>query len=413
MDIMETGIEVHEDMDRHRDLDTVRRMLRSEAQKKLESIRFHLTYHHQLGVIIESKEDLFAFLSSDEATEEIVWGILELLDQSFSRGYPNYIYEFELRSNITEVNFYETIKSSIPKDQVIRPTGNRNTSLTRRGDIYFSPNNCLKFKIEYERYKNPPRNGTNALGPLEIKTTFDIIFDFQASLCYIQCGDKKILNAIEDILKNKILGVFSKCNSYLLKQKQNSTEFQGEYSLDKQTVIVLDYVEETINSDNHEIADYSGMSFSNARSEKVKSVRLKGRNLLESYEVADRIRTGDQIKSVRFQLRKRLLNDKYLIPTINVDFNGPLKITLNNVENTNYNTDIIRHLVKALNFSIKKTYKEQETKDRLADIIQIARVRESLVLQSVLAEIRTKLEEITVNPTDKDQFIQLLDRYRV
>jgi hypothetical protein len=38
---------------------------------------------------------------------------------------------------------------------------------------------------------------------------------------------------------NRIVGVFSNFCSYELKQKQQPTVFEGEYSLDKQTVIVL------------------------------------------------------------------------------------------------------------------------------------------------------------------------------
>jgi hypothetical protein len=175
----------------------------------------------------------------------------------------------------------------------------------------------------------------------------------------------------------------------------------------------LDYVEVEINKENHEISDYSGISFSNLRGEKVKSVRLKGKNLLESHEVSERIRMGDKIKSVRFQLRKRLINGHYLMPTINIDFYGALKVTLNNVENTNYNTDITRYLVKALNRSLLKVYQEEETKQRLTNLIQLSRVRESMYIQSILAEIIVKLDDIGIVSPEKEKVIQLMDSYRL
>src|SRR6478736_5351846 len=99
IDMLETNTHIPYETDRQKDIDTIDKMLRHETIKKLESIQFHLMYHHQIGIIIREKNDLFTFLNSDDATEEIVWGILELLNQSFSRGYPNYIYEYELRSD--------------------------------------------------------------------------------------------------------------------------------------------------------------------------------------------------------------------------------------------------------------------------------------------------------------------------
>lgn len=403
----------HLEIDLETELEAIRVMLRNESQKKLDAIQFYLGYHHQLGVVIQSAEDLFTFLNSEDTTEEIVWGIIELLEQNYSRGYPNYIYEFQLKSGLTDSDLLMLLDESIPVGLVINPTRQENIMVTRIGDIIHDPSmNIIKFKVEYERRKANVRREPQ-LGALEIKTTFDIIFDFTCCLCYIQCGDRKLLSAIEDIMTNRVISVFSKFCSYDIKNKQISTVFEGEYSLDKQSIIVLDYVEVEINKEDHEISDYSGISFSNLRGEKVKSVRLKGKNLLESHEVSERIRIGDKIKSVRFQIRKRLRNGNYLMMTINIDFNGALKITLNNVENTNYNIDITRYLIKALNRSLSKVYHEEETKQRLTNLIQLSRVRESMYIQSILAEIIEKLDNIGIVSSEKEKVIQLMDSYRL
>jgi hypothetical protein len=403
----------HFEFDLETELETIKAMLRNESQKKLEAIQFYLVYHHQLGVVIQNVEDLFTFLNSDGTTEEIVWGIIELLEQNYSRGYPNYIFEFQLKSGLTENDLSQLLNESIPAGLVINPTRQENILVTRIGDINHDQSmSTIKIKVEYERRKPNPRREPLS-GVLEIKTTFDIVFDFTCFLCYIQCGDRKLLSAIEDIMSNRVVGVFSKFCPYDIKHKQISTVFEGEYSLDKQSIIVLDYVEVEINKENHEISDYSGISFSNLRGEKVKSVRLKGKNLLESHEVSERIRMGDKIKSVRFQLRKRLINGHYLMPTINIDFYGALKVTLNNVENTNYNTDITRYLVKALNRSLLKVYQEEETKQRLTNLIQLSRVRESMYIQSILAEIIVKLDDIGIVSPEKEKVIQLMDSYRL
>ncbi|ARO21277.1 hypothetical protein CN491_24395 [Bacillus cereus] len=192
-----------------------------------------------------------------------------------------------------------------------------------------------------------------------------------------------------------------------------STEFYNEFSLSKQTVIILDYLEEEINNEEYNISDYFGIYFSNSRGDKVKSVRLRGSNLLESYEVAERIRNGDQIKAVRFQLMKKLPNENYIISTVLIDFSCPLKITFTNLDNTNYMIDIIHHLRQALTNSLNKVYKEEQIKERLTGIMTVAKIKESAVIHELLSELKYKFEQLEVDIEDKDKFLKILDSYRV
>ncbi|HDR4594063.1 TPA: hypothetical protein QCR33_004039 [Bacillus cereus] len=209
------------------------------------------------------------------------------------------------------------------------------------------------------------------------------------------------------------MGVFSRFSSFSLKEKLTSTQFNNEFSLSKQTVIILDYLEEEINNDEYNISDYFGLYFSNSRSDKVKSVRLRGSNLLESYEVADRIRNGDEIKAVRFQLMKKLPNENYILSTVLIDFSCPLKITFTNMENTNYIIDIIHHLRHTLTISLNKIYQENKIKERLQNIMTIAKIKESAVIHELLSEMRRKFEQLEIGFEDKAKFIDILDSYRV
>ncbi|KZR56930.1 hypothetical protein A3781_20520 [Bacillus badius] len=193
--------------------------------------------------------------------------------------------------------------------------------------------------------------------------------------------------------------------------KQQETVFEGEFALDKQTIILLDYIENEINDTENEINDYLGASFTNSTSDKVKSVRLRGSNLLESYEVADRVRNGDKMKSVRFQLRKKITEDRYLIPTINIDFDEPLKITFGNVDNASYIPVIIDHLRTALERSLSKTYRESEVITRIQGILHRARLKDSIVIHSIIAKVKD--EVLTSDISDKELFIDILDRYLI
>lgn len=74
--------------------------------------------------------------------------------------------------------------------------------------------------------------------------------------------------------------------------------------MDNQTALILDFLEEQLEMDEFLITDYFSITFENRKSTKVKAVRLSGSNLFESYEVAERMKYQDKIKSVKFQLVK-------------------------------------------------------------------------------------------------------------
>lgn len=63
----------------------------------------------RLNIAIRTKEDLEYFLRSGNANEEIIMDIFDLLDQSFSRGYPQYVFEFTLNSHTTQQDFLKQL----------------------------------------------------------------------------------------------------------------------------------------------------------------------------------------------------------------------------------------------------------------------------------------------------------------
>ncbi|MDZ4567229.1 hypothetical protein [Bacillus cereus] len=393
-------------------IEHINKMLKTETQKKLNFIEFYLLQHLQLDVCIQTKEDLENFIKSENASEEIVMDIFDLLDQSFSRGYPQYIFEFSLIQGVSQQKFFEMVNTALPKGTIISSPNHKEVEITRIGDIDFTEGETLNFKIQYEKYKANHRKKAQQTKIPEIRSTFSVTFDFSTNLCYIHCGDRNIANSVERLLTRNILA-FSKFSAFSVKERLTSTQFNNEYSLSKQTVLALDYLEEEVNHNNHDISDYFGISFANSRSDKVKAVRLRGSNLLESYEVADRIRSGDQIKAVRFQLRKKLSNDNYILSTVTVDFNCPLKITFTNLDNTNYMIDIIHHLKQALVNSLNKVYNEEQIKERLKDIMEKTRIKDSIVIHSLLSQMKAQFEQLDSPTEEKDKFINILDSYRL
>ncbi len=302
---------------------------------------------------ISNKEELINFLRDPETPYELIEDIYDLLDQTFARGYPNFIFEFRLKEQYSRTNLIKALENSLPENESIMTFANSHTYVKRIGEVTETTHE-VKMMVKYEKYKEERDfGGELKKGALELKSTFDIVFDFEVMLCYIKCGDRRQLAAIEYFLQTKVTGIFDTYIGYLFKTKQLSTVIENQFNLDKQTLILLDFLEKEINNEDYQITDYFTISFSNAESDKVKSVRLGGTNLLESPEVADRISQGDKIKSVRFQLRKKISSDKYNICTVKVDFEHQLKITFSKVRNAIHIRKDIHHIVNGpIGFSI-------------------------------------------------------------
>ncbi|MGR5973185.1 hypothetical protein ACT7CX_18520 [Bacillus cereus] len=96
-------------------IEQIKRMLKTETSKKLNYIESYLTQNLRINVTLQTKEDLESFLRSENADSEIIMDIFDLLDQSFSRGYPQYVFEFQLNSNTTQQNFLRLLMQDYQK----------------------------------------------------------------------------------------------------------------------------------------------------------------------------------------------------------------------------------------------------------------------------------------------------------
>jgi hypothetical protein len=410
------GDNMSREIDITREIEQIEEMLRTNTDKKIDLIRYFLISNTNIEEInINSKSELITFLQHSETPYDVVEDIYDLLDQTFSRGYPNFIYEFELTRGNSITDLANVLSTALPDNEETKLDGNVQTYLKRVGDVELNlENETVRIKVQYERFKEERDfGGTINKGMLEIKSTFDIVFDFQIELCYVKCGDRRQLSAIEEFLQTKIIGVFRTFTGYSFNVKQISTEVENQYQLDKQTIILLDFLENEINKENYKITDYFTIAFSNSHSDKVKSVRLGGTNLLESTEVADRISQGDKIKSVRFQLQKQITADKYNFSTVKIDFSQTLKITFSAVRNARHIRSDIQHIINALNESLDKTHGETKVKQRLSEITRKVRIMERTYLFSTFADLKIQLLALEIDESTKDQITLVLDKYIV
>lgn len=232
------------------EIERIKNLLDKETDKKLEVVRLYLLMHHEVSASTSSVDDLANYLRTNDVDTDLLIGIFDVLDQTFSRGYPNFVFEYELNDGITLRN----LKSKIETCLLFEEKKSYNDSfiyIKRAGEVTKVDNNLLKVSVTFEKSKEEIEfGGTKKSGEQESKTTFDVVFDSVTNLCYIQCGERTQSNATHKVFKGHVTIIFKSFLPFSFSRNKNSTV----------------------------------------------SVSLSGNNLLDSYEVGDRVRLGDLIK---------------------------------------------------------------------------------------------------------------------
>jgi hypothetical protein len=406
---------VIQNVDKDKEIERIESMMIKEADKKIDVVRHYLLRHHGISQGFTTVDQLKNYLQKEEVDAEILVGIFEELDQSFSSGYPNFIYEYKLFEDNSLLNLKEKIETCLPIDEEKSYLDSSFTYIKKAGAITMMDGVILKFPVTYEKFKERIGfGGVKTRGELDNKTTFDVVFDSVTNLCYIQCGDKTQANSAYRVLLKHVTRIFESFVPFSVSKKKLETTVENEYSLDKQTIILLDYIEKSINEDGHEINDYLSVAFSNKKqNKKVRSVRLSGNNLLDSYEVGDRVRLGDQIKTVRFQLRFKTGENSIELVNVSIDFQSTIKIKYSNLANKLNICIINRYLISKLNKSLSKTYKEQEVDANLQAIIARAKVRDSAFLTNVLGKVKDDINQLSIDSGDKGKVLDVINKYLI
>ena len=395
-----------------KEIERIKSLLEKETDKKLEVVRLYLLMHHEVSTSIASVDDLSNFLRTRDVDTDLLLGIFDVLDQTFSRGYPNFVFEYELNDGMALVQLKDKIETGLPFEQE-KSYNDSFIYIKRAGEVTLLDGTILKVPVTFEKYKEEMEfGGTKKRGDLESKTTFDVVFDSVTNLCYIQCGERNQSNATHKVFQKHVTRIFKSFLPFSFSRKKNSTVVENEFQLDKQTIILLDYIESSINQNGHEINDYLSVAFANKNQEKkVRSVRLSGNNLLDSYEVGDRVRLGDLIKSVRFQMRFKTGENSIEMVNVSIDFQATIKFQYSNLQNTLNICLINRHLIKTLNASLTKRYQEQEVDANIKEIIARAKVRDSAFLTSVLGKVKDDINQLTLSTPEKAKVLDVINSY--
>ncbi|MBM6385240.1 MAG: hypothetical protein JSY10_14830 [Paenibacillus sp.] len=390
-------------------------MTRGRTQeKKLACIQDYLRVNYQINWNLGSLEDLEEKLIELTNEPDIISDLYELLDQSFTQGYPLFIYEFSLLNNQTEDYLRTSIECCFPLNVEYNPSQQSYTYIKRTTPIEYIAGDLLKFSVMYEHYDEKPLiGGTSTKGNLEERVTMEVFFDFRINYCFFKCGDKKHMLCIQKYLARSVR--YLALETFSITNKIKTVKFEGEIPVHKQTALILDLLEEQINFNNYSINDYLGITFENRKSSKVRAVKLSGNNLFESYELAERMRYHDKIKSIKLQLVRLQKNgggsDTTVIATVRIDFPGALKIVFTSMPNTVYSRDFIHHIISRLNVTLSKTHKAIEIEDRMQRLIRIAEAKDSFIVQRILSEIKNRIELKSSLDLSKEKFLEVLAEY--
>lgn len=395
------------------EVDRIMKLFKTNKEKKLELIRTHIKNNYKKKIEIRTVEDLYEYLIISE--EEEISEVFELLDQNFAQGDPYFIFEFKLFDGKTQTELKTSIETALELNKEIKYNKDEDNFvfLKRVSDIDSKINDYLRFDVRYEKYGERRISLTEVTkGALEIKTTFEVCFDFKNSLCYFKCGDTNQLSCASKVIRQNVIGMFQTFESFnLFRKMQKFTQFIGEIDQDKQTVIILDFLENGLKTSNYLITDYYTISFSNAKSEKIRSVRISGSNLLESPEFAERIRFSDRIRSVKFRFYYEIRQSNGVLATIRINFPGTLKIVFSDMSNNNFQRDFLNHIYSRLNASIKKTYEGNKLMASFQNLIRIVEAKDSIYAQNVLSEIVSKIKSEVENSNDRNRILKIINTY--
>jgi len=395
------------------EIERIIKLTRNQRNKKLKLIEEHLRANYNKSVQLHEIDDLKEYLSR-EANDDIITDIYELLDQTFSKGDPYYIIQFEIQEDKSQKDLLETIEIALPKDKDIYSSKDNFVLIKRISDVNSISSDHLTFMVKYEKYQEVIKSGQRSeQGPVDVQTSFEIFFDFQINLCYIKCGDTNQFNSAFRVMKRHMIGIFNKFSPFRINTLYKFTKFEGELELDKQTTIILDYLDDELNKDKFSITDYTAVTFANPRSDKVRSVRIGGSNLFESPEFAERIRFSDRIRSVKFQIYKETNTNPStgVLSNIRIYFDSTLKFVFNEMENNAYQRDFVQHLFNSLINSLNKTYYAHTIKLKIQELIRVVEAKDSLMAQKVLEEIIPKIEREIEDENTRLKVLSIINSY--
>lgn len=308
----------------------------SSKTRKLEAIADYVEENYNKRYEFEKPEDIFNI--GIDYNEEDYEKLLDIVTSNYSKHSPFYIYKMYFKGN-KNVNDLEQLLKQMSETIEDYDVDER-YKFTK---VEFKKKEILEIAIRYEQYNifyketNLEREGVVKKG------TIRVIFNTKENYLYINIGEDRKNNIARKFL-NRIL--YTCIDIEPLYVAASNIRYTGPIENDRVTIFLLELLSQKLNEKNNFIInDYIKIGILKPNNENVKSMMIRGNNLLEDKETAIKIQNGFKLKAVDFSFSYIQENKSDALNfTVSINIQSTVKISIIETTNRNRNLDIIKEI---------------------------------------------------------------------
>ena len=286
----------------------------------------------------EELEDLAISEFGDDAEE-----IIAISQKSYPRYTPFYIYEIELKE---EISIFEKIVLEFvsPKDFEFKINDRYKLSCFEfwKEDNIFSIKALLsEYKIRYDYNRNI--NGSQKINEEDIV----MYFHYNENLLLINTGKDTVSNLIYHKFLTDNFHDYISLNPLKISLAKLNNIKTDDINYDKITIFMLELLTEKLSGSKISVNNYKTLGIGKPNSDRIKSVVLRGNELNKESDIAVKLTQGYQLKKADVQIRYILNSngDTYDV-TISLALQSTLKVIIIEGESRKNNYRIIVNIYK-------------------------------------------------------------------
>ena len=318
-------------------LDILSNIRGSGKNKKLEEIENYVEEVYDQHYEFESIEDILN--TGIDYNKDDYDNFRDIVTRNYSRHTPFYIYELNLRED-KQQNDLEQLLSEISQTTKEYDVDSR-YQFTK---VELRNNNILAIVIHYKQYNTfyvskdkQQREGLIKNGIIRVS------FNIKDRYLYISIGE----DAINNIVRKFLTEALHTCIDIKpLRVKEENIKYNGPIGNDKVTIFMLELLTKKLNEENNiKINDYIKIGISNSKNDNIKSLMVKGNNLLEAKEVATKIKNGFKLKAAEFSANYIEKNQADVLNfSVGISIQSTVKISIIESTNKSKNLEIVKRI---------------------------------------------------------------------
>ncbi|MCI9039041.1 MAG: hypothetical protein HFJ29_04110 [Clostridia bacterium] len=308
----------------------------SGKTKKLEAIADYVEENYNQHYEFEQAEDILD--TGINYSKDDYDNFMDIVTRNHSRHTPFYIYRMNLREN-KKTNDLEQLLCQISQEIANHDADSR----YRFTKVDLKKNNILEMVIYYEQYNTFYKGGERQRDGVIKKGMIRVIFNIKDQYLYINIGEDAINNIVRKFLTENL---YTCIEIEPLRVTEANIKYNGPIGNDKVTIFMLELLTQKLKEENDFIInDYIKIGISNPSNDKIKSVMLKGNNLLEDKDIASKIQNGFKLKTADFSSNYIQLNNSNVLNfTVSISILSTVKISIIESTDRRKNLEIVKKI---------------------------------------------------------------------